>query len=55
MKEREFTEIVQENTSFQPEATNAVLNVTDTGKKKISNLHLYYLELVKRNQASSNI
>ena len=56
LKEREFTEVAQEETSFQPAATNAVLNVTNTGKKKISNLHLYYLvELLKRDQANSNI
>ena len=55
MKEREFTEIIQENTSFQPEATNAVLNVTDTGKKKISNLHLYYLELPYSQKRSSEL
>ena len=33
MKEREFTEVAQEETSFQPAATNAALNVTNTGKK----------------------
>ena len=56
LKEREFTEVAQEETSFQPAATNAVLNVTNTGKKKISNLHLYNLvELLKRDQVNSNI
>ena len=33
LKEREFTEVAQEETSFKPAATNAVLNVTNTGKK----------------------
>ena len=34
LKEREFTEVAQEETSFKPAATNAVLNVTNTGKRE---------------------
>lgn len=50
LKEREFTEVAQENTSFEPAATSAMLNVTDTGKKKVSDLHLFviFIELVWR-------